>query len=159
MGPLEELHVLAAARQEAACFPESESWGVAGIGGAIHDPKYLGLALLGSGPLDGDMLRGFSLSRQAIVEEAEILLLVVDRPWRGQGLGRGLLDATLDRLRARGARETFLLVRESNLVARCLYEERGFRVIARRPGVYHDPPESGFELRLDLDGTSEPKAG
>lgn len=45
---------------------------------------------------------------------------------RGRGVGRALLKAAEERARARGCAKLTLEVREDNLRARRLYEERGF---------------------------------
>ena len=53
--------------------------------------------------------------------------IVVDPAHRGQGVGRMLLDATLDALKARGAPQVVLSTAERNTIAQRLFEHAGFR--------------------------------
>ena len=53
--------------------------------------------------------------------------IVVDPAHRGQGVGRMLLDATLDTLKARGAPQVVLSTAERNTIAQRLFEHAGFR--------------------------------
>lgn len=53
--------------------------------------------------------------------------LLVEPGRRGQGIGRRLLDATLEALRARGARQVVLSTAEQNEDARRLFARAGFR--------------------------------
>jgi ribosomal protein S18 acetylase RimI-like enzyme len=53
--------------------------------------------------------------------------IVVDPEHRGQGIGRALLDATLDALKAKGAPRVVLSTAEKNEVAQHLFDRAGFR--------------------------------
>jgi ribosomal protein S18 acetylase RimI-like enzyme len=53
--------------------------------------------------------------------------IVVDPEQRGRGVGRALLDATLDELKARGAPRVVLETAERNEPAQRLFERAGFR--------------------------------
>jgi ribosomal protein S18 acetylase RimI-like enzyme len=53
--------------------------------------------------------------------------IVVDPEQRGRGVGRALLDATLDELKARGAPRVVLSTAERNESAQRLFERAGFR--------------------------------
>jgi ribosomal protein S18 acetylase RimI-like enzyme len=53
--------------------------------------------------------------------------IVVDPEQRGRGVGRALLDATLDELKARGAPRVVLSTAERNEPAQRLFERAGFR--------------------------------
>ena len=61
--------------------------------------------------------------------------LFVDPGARGAGLGRALIDATLDRARARGCRRVELDVNEANDTAIRLYESAGFSATANSYGA------------------------
>jgi ribosomal protein S18 acetylase RimI-like enzyme len=61
--------------------------------------------------------------------------LYVDETARGAGLGRALVQATLDRARARGCRRAELDVNESNAAALALYESFGFSAAANPHGA------------------------
>lgn len=53
--------------------------------------------------------------------------IVVDPAHRGQGVGRMLLDATIDALKARGAPRVVLSTAERNAPAQRLFDRAGFR--------------------------------
>lgn len=82
-------------------------------------------------------------------DEGEILNLAVAETGRRRGLGRALVQAIVDALGARGVREVYLEVRESNAAARALYAAFGFKDVGRRKGYYRRPVEDAIVLRLD----------
>ena len=88
--------------------------------------------LAGSGKL-----AGFAISRLA-VDEAEILTIVVDAPFRGQGIGQRMLEFHLDVLRRKRIKIIFLEVDENNAAARRMYVRQGFAVVGRREAYYRD---------------------
>jgi ribosomal-protein-alanine N-acetyltransferase len=81
----------------------------------------------------------------------EILNLAVAPPDRRQGLGGELLDAGISAVEARGAREIFLEVRESNKAALGLYGSRGFAALSRRSRYYRNPVEDALVLRRAVE--------
>jgi ribosomal-protein-alanine N-acetyltransferase len=94
---------------------------------------------------------GFAVSRMA-ADEAEILSIAIDAPYRGRGLSRDLLLTHLGHLVARGVRTIFLEVEENNQPARRLYEWTGFTVIGRRERYYRQDGEqlNALLMRRDL---------
>jgi len=70
------------------------------------------------------------------VSEAHLLNLSVATAWQRRGLGRMLLGHFMDIARGSDAAQLFLEVRPSNVVARRLYSEFGFRQITVRRGYY-----------------------
>jgi ribosomal-protein-alanine N-acetyltransferase len=84
-------------------------------------------------------------------DEAELGNLAVRPGRRGRGIGRTLLSRVLEEAALRGARAVFLEVRESNAVARYLYEAFGFRIVGSRPDYYASPREDALVMRLSLD--------
>jgi ribosomal protein S18 acetylase RimI-like enzyme len=56
-----------------------------------------------------------------------VMMLVVDAPARRRGLGRRIMRALAERLRAQGCREWRLNVKRDNVPARTLYESLGMR--------------------------------
>jgi ribosomal-protein-alanine N-acetyltransferase len=80
-------------------------------------------------------LAGFVLVR-AILDEAEILTLIVDRDHRGRGLGRDLMLDQLGRSAALGVRTFVLEVDETNAAAVSLYRRLGFETVGTRPSYY-----------------------
>jgi ribosomal-protein-alanine N-acetyltransferase len=85
-----------------------------------------------------------------ILDQAELGNVAVAPDARRRGVGRMLVEAALRRVRRRGARECFLEVRESNVVARRLYEELGFTAIGRRRRYYASPVEDALVMRVAL---------
>lgn len=76
--------------------------------------------------------------------EREILNLAVDPRYRRIGIASALLRAEL----RRRATQFFLEVRESNFGARKLYENFGFKEMARRAEYYADPVETAIVMRM-----------
>lgn len=86
-----------------------------------------------------------------IMDQAELGNVAVSPEARRRGLGRMLVQAALSRVYRRGARECFLEVRESNQVARRLYESLGFTAIGRRRRYYSSPVEDALVMRAGLN--------
>jgi ribosomal-protein-alanine N-acetyltransferase len=86
------------------------------------------------------------------VQEAHLLNLSVALEWQRRGFGRRLLHHFIDLARGYEAQRIFLEVRPSNLAARGLYADNGFRKVTVRHGYY--PAEQGREdailMALDL---------
>lgn len=87
----------------------------------------------------------------AIGEDAELLNIAVHPTHRGKGLAGQMLDAVLIELGARGVKNAFLEVRESNAAARALYGSRGFAEIGRRRNYYRRPVEDALVMRRMLE--------
>lgn len=68
---------------------------------------------------------------------------------RHRGLGRRLIVAVLREAAGQGARASTLEVRRSNIAARNLYEQLGFRETGVRRHYYTDPVEDALVLWLD----------
>ncbi len=94
-------------------------------------------------------VRGFLVARR-IEREWEIENVVVAAEWRGRGLGSALLGAILELARGAGAQRVFLEVRESNLVARGLYEKWSFARVGRRKSYYSNPIEDALVYQWPL---------
>jgi [ribosomal protein S18]-alanine N-acetyltransferase len=82
-----------------------------------------------------------------VADQAELGNVAVTAEARGQGVGRALVEEAIVRTGARGARELFLEVRESNEVAQRLYESMGFEAVGRRRAYYTEPVEDALVLR------------
>ena len=70
------------------------------------------------------------------VREAHLLNLSVAVQWQARGLGRFLLEKFVRIARDSDAVQMFLEVRPSNVAARHLYADSGFREITIRRGYY-----------------------
>ena len=75
--------------------------------------------------------------------EGEMFLLFVHPQHAGRGVGRRLLDAAHDALRAAGWREAFLYTHEQNHRALAVYEAAGYR----RDGSVRESDFRGVHLR------------
>lgn len=89
-------------------------------------------------------MAGFVVARRTAPDEREILNIAV----RPQFRGRGIAEKLLRRLVSAEPGDVFLEVRESNEVARRVYERVGFRNVGMRPGYYDDPPETAVIMRI-----------
>ena len=79
-----------------------------------------------------------------VAGELEVLNLFVEASDRRKGYGSRLLCWALADAEARGGREVFLEVRESNAAAICFYEKHGFHQNGRRPHYYQEPEEAAL---------------
>ena len=77
------------------------------------------------------------------VDEAHLLNLSVAQSWQRRGLGRLLLDHFIALARSCEMQRMLLEVRPSNVAARALYRQTGFRELAVRDGYY--PAKAGRE--------------
>jgi ribosomal protein S18 acetylase RimI-like enzyme len=111
-----------------------------------------------------------------VVRGDEVELLTLDALAEGEGIGSALIDAVVEVAGAAGALRVVLSTTNDNLRALALYQRRGFRLAALRPGAVdrargHKPSiplvgSSGIPIRdelvlvRDLDGTGggEPPA-
>jgi tRNA threonylcarbamoyl adenosine modification protein YeaZ/ribosomal-protein-alanine acetyltransferase len=80
---------------------------------------------------------------RAIAGDGQITNILVDIPYRRQGIGRKLLSHMLNETDAEV--EIFSLeVRRSNTAAIRLYESMGFEMVGKRPGFYEKPTEDAL---------------
>jgi [ribosomal protein S18]-alanine N-acetyltransferase len=94
---------------------------------------------------------GFLVARAPHASEWEIENVVVAQSARRHGLGTALLKAFLEQLAREQSPNAYLSihleVRESNLVARQLYEKSGFHLDNRRRAYYSHPTEDAILYR------------
>jgi ribosomal-protein-alanine N-acetyltransferase len=117
----------------------------------VQEPVF-GYAVRPIGKSGKPPIQGFVLARLA-ADEAEILTIVVSRPYRRYGLGRMLMDAVLRYLHSERAEALFLEVDETNVAALGLYKRLGFRDVGRREGYYSSREgrkTSALVMRRDL---------
>ena len=79
---------------------------------------------------------------------AEMKRLYVRKAFRGFGLGRQLVEATLDAARRAGYASVLLDTLDDMESARALYTELGFEEI---PPYYHNPIAGAHYLKADID--------
>ena len=96
-----------------------------------------------------DELTGYSVMWFA-ADEGELGDIAVVPERRGEGIGRMLLRESIAVAASRGTRSLYLEVRESNEVARRLYEKVGFSVVGVRKQYYTEPVEDAIVMKLDV---------
>lgn len=104
-------------------------------------------AMLVLGAWQGQALLGYALIAR-LAFDAELQAIGVARAWRGQGLGRALLEEALAQARAWQRERLLLEVRAGNHAAIRLYEAAGFCVDGRRRGYYPATDTAGREDAL-----------
>ncbi len=92
---------------------------------------------------------GFLLGVSQVANEGRVLMFAVDRAWRQSGVGTRLMDAFLERCRARGFRRVTLEVRVSNARAIRFYTRYRYSVIDLLRAYYSDG-ENGYHMAVDL---------
>ena len=99
---------------------------------------------------DGGNISGFVCAKN-VAGDWEIENMVVAKQGRRRGVGSGLLDELLRRVRQQAGAVVWLEVRESNQPARRLYERYRFHETGRRRGYYRNPDEDAvlYEFRFE----------
>ena len=109
----------------AAVFDAAVRLGWTYLGNLVNDPMFTAR--------DWDQLVAVDEADEVVgytavhPQDCEMFLLFVHPAHAGQGIGRTLLEAGHDALRAGGCREAFLFVHERNTRARAVYTAAGYR--------------------------------
>jgi len=98
-----------------------------------------------------DRVVGYLVLR-IIADEAHLMNIAVDRPWRGKGMGKAMLRFAIDLCSQKGVTSLWLEVRESNHAAIALYRKMGFVLVGRRRRYYQDTGEDALLMELFLGG-------
>jgi ribosomal-protein-alanine N-acetyltransferase len=93
----------------------------------------------------GRRIAGYSITRTNW-RGAELESIAVDPRYRGHGVARALLDATVSRLRIQGARALRLMVSTTNAPALRFYRQYGF-VRTRLVKRYYGPGRDALRMR------------
>ena len=96
-----------------------------------------------------DLPVGFLLGVNQVEREGRILMFAVERPQRSSGIGSILMDAFLERCRARGFRRVTLEVRVSNATAIRFYARYQYSVVDLLRTYYSDG-ENGYQMAREL---------
>lgn len=75
---------------------------------------------------------------QVMADEAEVIHLVCDKTYQGQGYARQLMNTLSKQLSEQGIKHIFLEVRASNQTAQQLYQRLGFESVGRRVAYYRN---------------------
>ena len=92
-----------------------------------------------------DLPVGFLLGVSQVLHEGRVLMFAVARAYRAQGIGTVLMDAFLERCRARGFRRVTLEVRVSNATAIRFYARYRFSVVDLLR-LYYSDGENGYQM-------------
>ena len=85
----------------------------------------------------------------SVLDEAHLCNLAVHPQFRHQHLGTKILNSLIEIARSQKAKLMTLEVRETNAIARALYEKIGFRLVAIRKGYYQDTKEDAYIFLKD----------
>ncbi len=85
-----------------------------------------------------------SAGMRIVAGEGDIDNVVVERPYRGQGIAQKLIEELIKTGEAEGVNEFTLEVRVSNAPAIHVYEKAGFRSEGIRPNFYEKPTEDAL---------------
>ena len=126
---------------EKCCF--ADPWSENSVASELENPLSLWLVAM-----DGERLAGY-VGSQTVLGESDMMNVAVDRAYRRQGVGKMLIEALVEHLKARESHCLTLEVRDSNTPARRLYTSLGFSEIGRRKNYYRNPREDALILRKE----------
>ena len=99
--------------------------------------------------LEHRRLAGYIVARET-AGELHINNVAVREHYRRQGIGRALLARIVEEAERLRVTTAFLEVRHGNLAAQALYEQCGFKAIARRSNYYSSPTEDAVVMSLSF---------
>ena len=79
-----------------------------------------------------------------VLDEGDIVKVAFSGKYQRRGVGRRLLQGTMEKMREKGVRVFHLAVRESNQAAVGLYEKLGFVRDGTRKNYYENPVEDAI---------------
>lgn len=79
-----------------------------------------------------------------VLDEGDIVKVAVSGKYQRRGVGRRLLQGTMEKMREKGVRVFHLEVRENNQAAVGLYEKLGFVRDGTRKNYYENPVEDAI---------------
>lgn len=94
-------------------------------------------------------LRGFSIF-WLVQDEQHVLNVATDPAQRRRGIGRRVMEATLEAGRQHRCRISTLEVRRGNVPAMEMYRALGFRPVGMRPNYYADDREDAVVMVHDF---------
>lgn len=140
---MDENHVKQVVKLEEICF--ADPWSENSIASELKNPLSLWLVAVEQGRLAG------YIGSQSVEGEADMMNVAVHPDFRRQGVGKQLILALIQELKARNVHCLTLEVRASNETAISLYEKLGFEQIGRRPNYYRHPKEDALIMRKEWD--------
>lgn len=110
---------------------ENDAYSIDTISKMVLDDNTYTLVARANGLVVGYVSYSFAL------DEAELIKIVVDREFRGQGIASSLLKTSFLKLKSDGIKTVFLEVRVDNSVAKKCYEKMGFEHFHTRQKYYN----------------------
>ena len=138
---MEQRHIAQIAALERECF--SLPWDEASVASELENPLSLWLVAEEDGALLG------YVGSQTVLGESDMMNLAVWPHCRRRHIGRALVEALCEALKAAESHCLTLEVRASNEAAKALYASLGFVHIATRPRYYSRPTEDAALYRKE----------
>jgi len=98
---------------------------------------------------EGGKIIGY-VGYQRVLDEGHITNLAVHPDFRRHGIGRKLVEKSVEEAKSSGLKSLILEVREKNTAAQKLYESLGFSNVGRRKGYYQEPVEDAILMARNL---------
>lgn len=121
---------------EAECF--SMPWSRKSLEEVLDNPRAFYVTAREEGNIIG------YCGAYVVLDEADINQVAVVQSYRGQGVGRKMMHALLERLKQTGVKAVTLEVRAGNQPAIALYEALGFQTEGIRKNFYEKPVEDAL---------------
>lgn len=86
-----------------------------------------------------------------VLDEANIVNVATHPDFRRMGCASALLDELEAFLQSKGVKRIYLEVRVSNIAARTLYENKGYRAVGVRKNYYRLPVEDAAVMLKNID--------
>jgi len=90
-----------------------------------------------------------------VVDELHVATIAVHPDWRGQGIGRRMMEVIMASARHENMLSATLEVRAGNITAQELYKKFGFVEVGRRRRYYKDNQEDALIMTVVLDQIKE----
>ena len=85
-----------------------------------------------------------------VVDEGQITNIAVKKNYRGQGIGKKIVNELIKKAKSQSVKTLTLEVRESNIIAINLYSAFGFEKVGIRNNYYKNPLENAILMDLKL---------
>ena len=135
-------HVEAVAAIEKECFGE-DAWSVRSVSSELENKLALWLVAVEDGAVAG------YVGSQTVCNETDMMNVAVTADFRRRGIGKELVLALVEELKAMDSHSLTLEVRASNAPAIGLYEKLGFQQTGLRKNYYRNPREDALILRKE----------
>lgn len=88
------------------------------------------------------------------INECEIFNIEIAKNFRNKNFGFKLMLNFLKLLTTQNVNNVFLEVRESNIIAKKIYNKLNFKIIGNRKNYYSNPKENAILMKLNLNNLS-----